>query len=274
MPGNRGWGILVLGLALVLAGVLAGCGETEQAVPEASAVPAGQPDLEGSEWNLVELRGAALLPGTNITLSFEEGNAGGFAGCNAYGGAYETAGGGALSIGMIQMTLMACLEPEGVMEQESAYLATLPEAASYRVAGDRLEIVDGAGQVLLVFTQQQRAAMDPGDLVGTQWRLASLNGDAPVEGSTITIAFAAGGGAGGAAGCREYTATYEASGDKIDFPFLSMSGDEACLADEALYEQEGRYTDALTWATHYRLGEGRLEIETARGELLIFEPLP
>ena len=35
-----------------------------------------------------------------------------------------------------------------------------------------------------------------------------------------------------------------------------------------------QYTDALTWATNYRLGEGRLEIETARGEVLIFEPLP
>jgi heat shock protein HslJ len=274
MPGNRGWVGMVLGLALVLALVLAACGETEQAVPEASAVPAVQPDLDGSEWNLVELRGAALLPGTNITVSFAEGNAGGFAGCNAYGGAYEAAGDGALSISTLQRTLMACLEPEGVMEQEDAYLAALPEAVSYRVAGDRLEIEDGAGELLLVFTRKARAAMDPGDLLGTEWRLVSLNGAAPVEGSTITIAFAPGGSAGGMAGCREYTATYEASGDEIGFPFLSMSGDDACLADEALYKQEGQYTDALTWATNYRLGEGQLGIETARGELLVFEALP
>jgi hypothetical protein len=38
-----------------------------------------------------------------------------------------------------------------------------------------------------------------------------------------------------------------------------------------LYWQEGAYTDALTWATNFRLGEGRLEIETARGEVLVFE---
>jgi hypothetical protein len=52
-----------------------------------------------------------------------------------------------------------------------------------------------------------------------------------------------------------------------------MRGGDACLDDEALYRQEGDYTDALTWATNYRLGEGRLEIETARGEVLVFGPM-
>ena len=253
---------IVLGLVLALASVLAGCGA------------AGEVDLDGSEWTLVELNGAALMPGTNITLSFEEGNAGGFAGCNAYGASYETGRGGALSIGLMQRTVQACLEPAGVMEQEDAYWAALQAAAAYRVTGDRLEIEDGAGGSLLAFVRKVRADMDPADLVDTSWRLVSLNGASPVEGSSITMAFSGEGQASGMAGCREYEATYEASGDQIGFPYMSMSGDESCLADDALYLQEGAFTDALTWTTNYRLSEGRLEIETARGERLVFEPLP
>ncbi len=261
-------------MALALVVVLAGCGSAEQGTTETTATSGSAPDLVGSEWILAELNGAGLLPGTNITLSFDEGSAGGFGGCNAYGGSYEKAGGGALSFSTMEMTLQFCLEPQGVMEQEEAYLAALQKAAAYRAVGDRLEIEDGEGELLLVLLQKARADMDPADLLGTEWRLVSLNGAAPVEGSTITIEFADDGSASGMAGCREYTATYAASGDEIRFPSQSMSGDDACLEDEAIYLQEGRFTDALTWATNYRLGEGRLEIETARGEVLSFEPSP
>jgi len=261
-------------MALALTVVLAGCGSAEQVTTESTTTPGSAPHLDGSEWILVELKGASLAPGSNITLSFDGGSAGGFAGCNAYGAAYETAGDGALSIGLVERTAQACLEPQGVMEQEDAYLAALQEAAAYRVTGNGLEILDGAGASLLVFSRKERAAMDPRDLVQTSWQLVSLNGAQPVEGSTVTIVFAGDGSASGMAGCRDYTVTYEASGDEIRFPYLSMSGDDACLADEALYRQEGQYTDALTWATNYRLGQGQLEIHTARGEVLRFEPLP
>lgn len=265
---------VMLGLALALVSVLVGCGDadrTEAPSPETPVAPSGPVDLDGTEWTLLELNGGSLLPATNVTLSFEEGNAGGFAGCNAYGASYEVGRGSALSIAMLEQTLQACLEPEGVMEQEDAYLAALQATAAYRVIGDRLEIEDGTGLVVLIYTRKVAVAMDPGDLVGAVWQLVSLDGAGPVEGSAITLGFDGGGQAGGLAGCREYTATYEASGDKISFPMISMSGDEACLVDEALYYQEGAYTDALTWATNFRLDGGRLEIETARGEVLVFE---
>jgi heat shock protein HslJ len=262
------------GMVLVLVSVLAGCGGVEGTPapnPAPSATPSGAPDLNGTEWTLVKLNGASLLPGTNITLSFEEGRAGGFAGCNAYGVSHEFGGDGRLSISLLERTLQACLEPEGVLAQEDAYLAALQEAATYRVAGDQLEIEDGTGNVTLLYAQKARALMDPSDLQGTAWQLVSLDGASPVEGSSITLVFDGAGQASGLAGCREYTATYEAEGDRIHFLSNSMSGDESCLADEALYWQEGAYTDALTWTTNYRLGEGQLEIETARGEVLAFE---
>jgi heat shock protein HslJ len=256
-------GILV-GLSLMLA-ALAGCG--------ISALSGDQAGLDGSEWILSKLMGDDLAPGTQITLGFEEGRAAGFAGCNAYGGAYE-AGAGALSVSALEMTAQACVQPQGVMAQEAAYLAALQEAAAYRVTGNRLEIEDAAGRLLLVLARKERAEMEPAGLLRTEWQLVSLNGASPVEGSGFTLAFLDDNHAIGMAGCREYAATFEASGDEIHFLSQAMSGDETCLADEALYRQEGQYTDALTWATNYRLGKDRLEIATARGELLVFEPLP
>ena len=115
--------------------------------------------------------------------------------------------------------------------------------------------------------------MDPSDLVGTAWQLVSMDGHSPVEGATVTLAFHDENQVGGSAGCRGYVATYEASGDDMRFPQQSMIG-AACLDQEALMRQEGQYTDRLSWATNYRLGEGQLEIFTARGEVLVFEPLP
>jgi heat shock protein HslJ len=230
-------------------------------------------DLAGTAWILSSLYDSDLLPGTNITLEFAEGRASGFAGCNAYGGPYTATATGALEIPVLELTAQLCEGPPGVMEQEEAYTEAWQNGAAYRVVGDRLEIDDATGETTLVFVRRQKYPMDPGDLVDTAWRLVSTNGQPPVEGSTITLVFDDNSHASGHAGCRDYTVTYEADGDDIRFPFQSMEGDDACLDQDALYRQEGTYTDALTWATNYRLDDGRFELFTARGEVLLFEPL-
>jgi heat shock protein HslJ len=278
------WPIAGILLALVLAFALAACGSLGVTVEPTAGVidPAGGPealdltaevvDLDGTEWILTLLQGAELLAGTNITLEFTEGRVSGFAGCNAYGGPYVVDGPG-LAIQELETTAQGCIEPEGVMDQESAYTQALLDGTAYPQADGRLEIQDDAGETLLVFERKEEVVMDPGDLPGTVWQLVSTNGTPPIEDSTITLGFQDGGHASGQAGCRYFTATYEASGDDIHFPFMSMTGDDACLAREELYRQEGDYTDALTWATNYRLSEGRFELLTARGKVLVFEPL-
>jgi heat shock protein HslJ len=74
-------------------------------------------DLEGSEWVLTSLNGETPLQGplitpqgTQITLAFEDGVAGGFGGCNAYGGPY-TSDRDALSMDEIASTAQDCLVP-------------------------------------------------------------------------------------------------------------------------------------------------------------------
>jgi len=248
--------------------------------------PGTSADLVGTEWVLISLNGESLIEGTNITLNFaastepsrSEGILSGFAGCNAYGGGpdsgpYTATDEGTLTIPRIAVTAQLCLTPEGVIQQEVAYIETLRNAAAYRVMDDRLEIDNAAGETTLVFARKEEFLMNPSHLVGTEWQLLSWNGSSLIEGSTITLAFHDEYRLSGHAGCRGYVATYEASGDDISFHWLAMTGD-ICTGSEALLEQEGEYTTILGWATDYGLGEGKLEILTARGEVLVFEPLP
>ena len=44
---------------------------------------------------------------------------------------------------MLGSTEMYCMDPEGVMDQEQAYLKTLGEAESYKIANDILTVYCG-----------------------------------------------------------------------------------------------------------------------------------
>jgi heat shock protein HslJ len=229
-------------------------------------------DLVDTEWVLAQLNGERLVEDTNITLSFSDEQASGYAGCNAYGGPYTATDSGTLTILEIAATAQGCVEPEGVMQQEGAYITALTGADAYRVMDDRLEIEDASGETTLVFTRKAQFPMAPRDLVGTQWQLVAWDGGSPIEGATITLVFLNDSQIEGYAGCRDYVASYEASGDDIRFPYLGMTGSvDSC--SEALMLQESDYTTELELVTNYRLGSGQLELLTARGDVLLFDPL-
>jgi heat shock protein HslJ len=258
------------------AALLAACGRpTEPGSPTevATAAPVPVQALEGTDWVLTSLQGAGPLAGTQILLGFSEGRAAGFAGCNHYGGTYIAAEGGTLTIGEIAITAEGCLEPEGVLEQEDAYVDALTSAAAYAVGEDRLEIFDASGQVTLTFARQAAFAMDPADLLDTRWRLVSMGESAPLEGASITLVFHDQNLVSGDVGCRGYVASYQAEGDDIGFPMLAMTGPSDPCAEEVL-AQDAAYTTHLELVTTYRLGERTLEFFTAPGHVLRFEPLP
>jgi len=70
----------------------------------------------------------------------------GSGGCNSYDATVKTTAPGKIEVGPVSATRKACSTPEGVMEQEAAYLAALQSAAAYRLEGDHLELrtADGA----------------------------------------------------------------------------------------------------------------------------------
>jgi heat shock protein HslJ len=92
---------------------------------------------------------AGSVEGTQVTATFrEDGRVTGSGGCNRYFGPYERAG-GAIRIGPLAGTRMACPEPPGAAEQEAAFLAAMERATTWSIGADRLELraPDGALQV-------------------------------------------------------------------------------------------------------------------------------
>jgi heat shock protein HslJ len=252
-------------------------GECEPGVSDAETPSAGKATLTDTEWQLISLSGNPPLEGTQITLKFEESWLSGFAGCNGYGGgpdsgAYNAAAEGGLSIPAFAITVEFCPSPEGVMQQERAYVDALTNATAYRLTADGLEIKDAAGETVLTYIRREESDMDPSDLVGTAWQLDAMNGTRTVEGSSITLVFHDAHRVSGHAGCRDYVAAYQAEGNDLGFTFTAMLG--AVCSEEALIEGEGDYTTALGWTDRFRLSEGKLELLSARGESLLFEPLP
>lgn len=225
-------------------------------------------DLKGTDWILTQLNGKSLLPNTNITLEFSDSEAGGFAGCNAYGGKYTATINGTLKFNEVVMTERLCSSPHGVIAQEQAFSRAIVDARSFREIDDQLEIANGGGKTLLKLRRRKVFPMDPRTLVGTQWRLLLWDGKSPLPDSPITIAFSDSQ-ISGSAGCRHYTGTYTARGDKIRFPSLSMT-EITVNCPPGLAEQEGEYTTTLSWATHYLLTASQLKLFTARGEVLEF----
>jgi heat shock protein HslJ len=94
----------------------------------------------------------SVLIGTEITARFgEDGRLTGTSGCNEYSASYEIDGEG-IEIGPAGATRRFCAEPEGTMEQERRYLEALQSAATFRTAGEKLELrtAEGALAVTLV----------------------------------------------------------------------------------------------------------------------------
>lgn len=88
---------------------------------------------------------------TELTAVFaDEGSLTGSAGCNSYTTTY-TAETGDISIEPATSTKKLCPEPEGVMDQEAAYLAALGEATQYAFNGATMDLLDAEGKRLVSF---------------------------------------------------------------------------------------------------------------------------
>ena len=104
-------------------------------------------ELSGTSWIVTNYNNGreavvGVVSGTEITANFgDDGQVSGTTGCNNYFASYEAdAEAGTITIGQAGSTLMACAEPEGIMEQEQEFLAALATAATYRIQGSTLEM--------------------------------------------------------------------------------------------------------------------------------------
>ena len=116
------------------------------------APPAATNPLAGTRWEVVQYnngRGAvtSLIADTRISMDFSaDGQLTGSASCNNYFTSYQV-NDNAITIGPAGSASAACAEPEGIMQQETDFLAILPASATFRIDGNTLEIRTGSDEI-------------------------------------------------------------------------------------------------------------------------------
>ncbi|WP_018683746.1 META domain-containing protein [Actinokineospora enzanensis] len=156
--------------AVLAALVLAGCGQSG-----GSTTPAGQPPaaLDGpipqgrftAETATDNGAPHALVPGSSVTLDFQDGGRlSAAAGCNTIGGSVSLAG-GTLQTAELSSTEMAC--DEARHRQDEWLSALLTAKPVWKLADDRLTLTSATTELVL-------GKAKPANLVGPKWALESL----------------------------------------------------------------------------------------------------
>ncbi len=255
--------------------LIAGKGLRDNTETDATGIP------DESKWLLVEVDGDVLIDDTNATLEINGDSYGGYDGCNSFSGMRDDgtpiAGqDGTFSAPVTIQTLRLCGGVDGLMEQADAYTTALREGKTFRLEGDRLEILDDTDEVRIVLVRKTPLPGSPVFLVGSVWRLVVEEDEGTGEGSP-TLAFLSDYIAAGATACRAYVVHFRTDDKRIHFPAISMTGTTKGCAERQL-DLEGSYTDKLSLSDDYSVeetpGDKLLRIRTKNGKMLVYEPLP
>lgn len=114
--------------------------------------PQSTAQLENTYWKLMTLGGVRMespqgAREIHFVLHSEGHRVAGFAGCNQMMGSYQLKG-EKLDFSQVGGTLMAC---EYGMEQEQQFQQAFARVAGWKIAGETLQLLDGAGAVLATF---------------------------------------------------------------------------------------------------------------------------
>lgn len=126
---------------------------------EANAAGEASANLLETNWLLAMLADSndqlqPVIPGTELGAEFNmEGRVSGSAGCNDFASNYSSEG-RSLSITIPAMTRKSCVEPKGIMIQETNFLSKLTAVTTYQIDGSELQLFDNEGNVILVFKAQ------------------------------------------------------------------------------------------------------------------------
>jgi heat shock protein HslJ/uncharacterized protein YraI len=138
--------------------------------------------LAGTAWQVTSYNNGreavvGVLDGTEVTLNFEQIELNGNAGCNGYFAGYKVAG-SAITVDPPGSTRMFCEAPQGVMDQEAAYLDALQSAATFRIEGDQLWLRTAGDAIAIIAVKAvivDLPAPDPQKPTGTVTGTSVLN---------------------------------------------------------------------------------------------------
>lgn len=204
----------LLTLALASAVLLGACGGGGSATPG----PAGQ-GLDGRTFFSTGMEGRALVAGSTVRLTFQNGQVSASAGCNSMGGPYRIEG-DRLSAGQLATTEMAC-DP-ALMEQDR-WLVDLLGGATIALDGDTLTLTKGPTRLTLL----DREVADPDrPLLGTRWVVDGLISGGAVSsvpaGATAALTFSEGR-VDVEAGCNRGGGTVEVTEPTIAFGPIGLT---------------------------------------------------
>lgn len=225
----------VVGL-LVAAGCGDGDGEADVGTGSTSSTAARDTSapLDGRAFVSTSVEGRELVPGSTVTMSFQEGRVSVQAGCNTMTGPY-TFDGTTLTVGDMAGTMMGC-EP-ALMDQDqwlAGYLAAGPAAS---LEGDTLRLTADGVTVTLV----DRTVAEPArPLAGTAWSLETLvEGEAassvPAGVEPPTMQIGEDGFAAVFTGCNRGRSAVGTNGPTLSFGPLALTR-MACPGDAAAVE--------------------------------------
>jgi heat shock protein HslJ len=167
--------------------------------------------LDGTEWLSIAVtedgEDRPLVDGTQIRLSFADGQLGASAGCNTMGGTYRIEDGRLLFVGG-GMTEMGCDDERHA--QDDWLLGFIGAQPSIAQEGDKLTLTSGATVIAL---QDTEVAEPDLPLTGTTWTVDSIiSGDAVSSvpnGAPATLVFTDDGRLEVNTGCNTGGGTYE-----------------------------------------------------------------
>jgi heat shock protein HslJ len=231
---------------------------------------------EGIEWRLTHHLGSGgeLIPVVDdimATATFVGGSVAGSTGCNRYH-AQCRVDEDRLAVEAIAMTMMAC-EPER-SAVERAFTAALEAAVAFAIAGDRLDLADVTGRVVL-----RLRAVPALVLGGSRWIATMINNGrggvaSVVEGTEVTAEFGTDGRVSGSGGCNRFSGEYTLEGDSLAIGPVASTR-MACFEPEGVGEQESAYFAALARTASWTFRDERLQLRAADGALQVeFRPAP
>ncbi len=107
------------------------------------------------------------------------------------------------------------------------------------------------------------------DLAGTNWVLSSLDGAAPLEGTTVTLSFGADGSAFGTDGCNRFATTFTQDGANLTFAPAAGTM-MMCPEPEGVMEQAAAFTAALAQVTSFTANNRQLALLSGNQILATF----
>jgi heat shock protein HslJ len=246
-----------LALASLAAWMATGCSSRDQELRR----------LDGRHFIAESVSGKDLVPGTEIRLSFDDGQVSLNAGCNSMSGPYRLED-GALHVDGFGMTAIGCDAPRHAQDDWLAQL--LSDRPELELDEPRLTL--RSSDVTVVFLDREMASPDR-PLVGTRWIGNGIgDGSAVSFGSgseTITVSFGADGEFEVFTGCVNGAGTYSASETEISFEAIGYD-DEVC-SDPRLSGLSVQVMQVLDGSTlEYELEERNLELHHASGRALFF----